>query len=94
MLRPSRRAFFYMRPAISTPAFDGFSVALASAALGLLTTPPEALQKPPHVTGMIPHDELPLDHFAHAFQRPELRGVAGRRRTALEPPQQSPALAG
>ena len=92
MLRPSRRAFFYMRPALSTPALDGFVVALASAALGLLAAPAQARQEPPHMTGVIPYAKLLLDHFGHAFQRPELRGVSGGRRTALKQCQQSPAL--
>jgi hypothetical protein len=67
MLRPSLRAFFYMRPARSTPAFDGFVVALSRATFGLLTTPAQTRQEPPHMTRMIPHAKLLLDHFGHAF---------------------------
>ena len=83
-----------MRPARSTPVLAALFVALASAALGLLTTPAQTCQKPPHMARMISHAKRLLDYFGHAFQRPELRGVSGGGRTALEQRPQSPPLRG
>ena len=71
-LRPARRAFFYMRPALRAPAPDGRLVPFPGPALGLLTAPSFAAEDLPHVRGMIPDPEGTGDDLRHAGQGPEV----------------------
>ena len=75
MLRPCRRAFFYMRPPFAPPALDFRFVAFAGAPLGFLRAPAAAAQDLPHMGRMVAHAEVALDHLGHPRQGPQLARV-------------------
>src|ERR1043166_8663832 len=78
IVRRSWRAFFYFRPAPTLPPLDGRFVALGGPAHRALTTPVEATQNPPHMSGMKLLPRLSLDQIGHAPSRPERSAVAQR----------------
>ena len=82
MLRPVLWAFFYMRPILPTPPFDGLFVPFPGPLLRLLATPPEGTQKMPHVLRVVAHAEMPFDHLGNSLARPEIGRISARTRAA------------
>src|SRR5436305_4967467 len=72
-----RAPFFYPRPFLAAPTLDLGFVSLARPLLGLLATPPQLSQQPPHMGRMIGHSEVFLNHYRHARTRPQVRGETG-----------------
>src|SRR5439155_1411253 len=75
---PSRRAFFYPRPVLPLPAFDGLLVALDGARFRFLGAPLQAMHQPTDMIAMVMHSELAPDDFGDAGRGPQLRPVAVR----------------
>lgn len=84
MLRPSRRAFFYMRPPSPTPALNSFLIAFSGSLLGFLATPVQPAQDSPNMTGVVGDAIRLLDHLRDASQRPQFGIVSSGQRTALK----------
>src|SRR5256885_2745757 len=73
---PSRRAFFYPRPVLPLPVFDGLLVALDGARFGFLGAPLQAMHQPTDMIAMVMYSELAPDDFGDSRRGPQLRPVA------------------
>lgn len=89
---PKSLGFFYPRPCPPFPSFDGFLVPLDGPPLRLLATPFQARHQVPNVAGMVAYAEVFLDQPGHAFQGPDLCGIAVRLRPFQQEAQQCSLL--
>ncbi len=83
MWAPSRAAFFYARPVLLFPAFDGFLVPLQSPPFRFLHAPTQTVQQAADMIAMIFDSELAADQFGNAGRSPQI-GAPAMRRGSLE----------
>jgi hypothetical protein len=78
MWAPSRAAFFYARPVLLFPAFDGRLIPLQSAPFRFLHAPPQAMQQTADVIPMVLDLKLAANEFGNAGRGPQIRPPAMR----------------
>lgn len=74
-MSPMSCGVFYMRPADPPPLREGGLVPLQGAALGFLATPPQPVQQPPNMAGVIANVKPLPNHLCHALQGPQIGPV-------------------
>jgi hypothetical protein len=85
MVRPSRLAIFWRRPALGLPLQDRLLVALRGPTHRALRGEPQIAQQRPHVRDAEGVAELALDQRGHPRQRPELGGKPVGHRALQQP---------
>lgn len=86
MLACSAAPFFYARPSLAPPAFDGKFIPLSGTLFWFLTGPVQAAENLPHVAGMVAYAELTLDDLRDPSTGPQIGAITCDER----PPQQNP----
>src|SRR6202030_2372679 len=81
---PAFWPFFYLRPALLLPTFDGFFIALQSPTRRSLATPAELPQDLPHMSRVITHSAFLFDQMGYPVRRPQTGFIPQRLRLAFE----------
>ena len=79
-----RSPLFYPRPVPLAPTTNGSLVAFARTLLRFLISPTQLVQDATHMTWVVGHAELTLDHVGYPRARPLIRMKARRQRTFFQ----------